>query len=84
MNKFLSQVDDFLVNCAQLSSSAKMKGGISAEEVRDMRATWMHVLARNLGDFSAGFLLEYVLFLFTLKIYRLLLLLSVRCECHDS
>ena len=37
-----------------------MKGGMTAEEVRDMRAAWLHVLACNLGDFSAGFLLEYV------------------------
>jgi hypothetical protein len=36
-----------------------MKGGMSVDELRDMRAAWQHVLGANLGDISAGFLLEW-------------------------
>ena len=37
-----------------------MKGGLTAEEVKDVRAAWKHVLEANSGDLSSGLLLEYI------------------------
>ena len=36
-----------------------MKGGLTEDEVREMRFAWHHVLAGNIGEFSAGMFLEY-------------------------
>ena len=51
-----------------------MKGGLTAEELKDVRAAWQQVLAANIGDLSSGLLLEYVLSLFCWCIVRLDLL----------
>ena len=45
------------------AAATKMKGGITPEEVRDMRAAWQRVFTVNMGELSAGLLLEYVLFI---------------------
>ena len=36
-----------------------MKGGLTDVELRDMRAAWQHVLTGNIGEVSAGLLIEY-------------------------
>ena len=43
------------------AASTTMKGGLTAEELKEVRAAWQHVLAANVGDLSSGLLLEYVL-----------------------
>ena len=43
------------------SASTMLKGGLTIEELKDTRAAWLYVLACNMGEFSSGLLLEYVL-----------------------
>ena len=45
--------------------TTKMKAGLTANEVKDVRATLQYVLSSNIGDLSSGLLLEYLLVLET-------------------
>ena len=41
-------------------AATKMKGGMTPDEVKDVRIAWLRVFTVNLGELSAGLLLEYV------------------------